>query len=60
MPVPTEINSALISGLASLITALIGLIIRAIEKPQVIKKALEDAKNAQTIPTNETTNESSL
>lgn len=47
MPVPPEINSALISGLASIITALIGLIIRAIEKPIAIKKALDEAKKVE-------------
>jgi len=56
MPLPTQINEVLISGLASLITALIGLIIRAIEKPAVIKKALEDAKNVETTQTNEDAN----
>ena len=56
MPLPTQINDVLISGLASLITALIGLIIRAIEKPAVIKKALEDAKNVETTQTNEDAN----
>lgn len=48
MPLPTQINDVLISGLASLITAIIGLIIRAIEKPAVIKKAIEEAKNQNT------------
>ena len=47
MPVPPEINSALISGLASIITALIGLIIRAIENPMAIKKALDEAKKVE-------------
>ena len=56
MPLPTQINDVLISGLASLITALIGLVIRAIEKPAVIKKALEDAKNVETTQTNEDAN----
>ena len=56
MPLPTQINDVLISGLASLITALIGLIIRAIEKPAVIKKALEDAKNVETTQQNEDAN----
>ena len=56
MPLPTQINDVLVSGLASLITALIGLIIRAIEKPAVIKKALEDAKKVETTETNEDAN----
>ena len=56
MPLPTQINEVLISGLASLITALIGLIIRAIEKTAVIKKALEDAKNVETTQPNEDAN----
>lgn len=52
MPLPTEVNSALISGLASLITAVIGLIVRAIEKPMVIKKALQEAQSQTETETN--------
>lgn len=53
MPIPPEINSVLISSIASIITALVGLIIRAIEKPYAIKKALDEAKKEEITNTNE-------
>jgi len=55
-PLPPEVNTALISGLASIITAVVGVIIRAIEKPIVIRRAKNQVKNesdaAQSQPSN--------